>query len=509
MADLLIGETPLDLSAIERLLSSRPPRLALDPAAAERVSASRRVVDSAIRSGTVCYGINTGFGKLAQVVIPASKLKQLQVNLVRSHASGVGPPLDPSLSRLVLALRITNLARGHSGVRPELLRHALEVFNAGIVPVMPSRGSVGASGDLAPLAHLALVLIGEGRARWRGREMAGAEALRRAGLKPMRLAAKEGLALLNGTALSTALLAQAVLLARALARIADVACALTLEAYKGTDRAFDERIHALRGQPGQATVAANLRRLLQGSRILPSHRDCPRVQDPYSLRCAPQVHGASRDTLEHVTRVLSTELHAVTDNPLVLGDDEIVSGGNFHAQPIALAADHLKLAAAEWASISERRTEGLVNPDLSGLPPFLARQSGLQSGLMLSQVSAAALVSENKVLCHPASVDSIPTSAGREDHVSMAPAAGQQCLQVLDNALSVLAIELMAGRHALAFERKLRPGRGVAAAQRVLRRVVPALTEDRVLSDDIEAVVGVVRDGSLLAAVEQAIGPLD
>ncbi|MHC5211157.1 MAG: histidine ammonia-lyase [Planctomycetota bacterium] len=509
MARLNLGETPLGLADVARLLGGPTPVLALDPAAVPRIKTSRAAVDRAVREGRVCYGINTGFGRLANVVVPPPELRRLQVNLVRSHAAGVGPPLDEGVCRLAFALRITNLCRGYSGVRPALVEHALSVFNAGIVPILPSQGSVGASGDLAPLAHMALVLLGEGRAWRRGRAMDGARALEAAGIAPLRLAAKEGLALMNGTQVSTALLADAVLTARRLACVADIACALTLEAYKGTDSAFDARIHGLRGQPGQQVAASNLRRLLAGSRILPSHEDCPRVQDPYSLRCAPQVHGASRDVLAYAEAVLLAELHAVTDNPLVLDGEDIVSGGNFHAQPVGMAADALKLAAAEWASISERRTELLVNPDLSGLPAFLARKGGVQSGLMIAQVAAAALVSENKVLAHPASVDSIPTSAGKEDHVSMAPAAARQCRQILANATNVLAIELMAGFHALAFETKLRAGKGVEAARRALRPALRPLREDRVLSTDIEAVAGRIEDGTLLDAVEKAVGALD
>src|SRR5262245_3244010 len=509
MTSLNLGETPLALPDLEQLLQGTAPPLALDPAAAGRVKSSRRAVDNAVTEGRVCYGINTGFGKLAQVTVAEDQLRKLQVNLVRSHAAGVGPPLELGVCRLAFALRIANLCRGYSGVRSALIERALTVFNAGIVPVLPSRGSVGASGDLAPLAHMALVLLGEGKA-WRGgQSMTGAEALAAASLQPVRLAAKEGLALVNGTQVSTALPAASVLAARRLAHCADIACALTLEAYKGTDRAFDERIHALRGQPGQQRVADNLRRLLAGSEILPSHKDCARVQDPYSLRCAPQVHGASRDALHHVRDVLLREAHAVTDNPLVLDGKDIVSGGNFHAQPVALAADYLKLAAAEWASISERRTEILVNPDLSGLPAFLAHQGGVESGLMIAQVTAAALVSENKVLAHPACVDSIPTSGGKEDHVSMAPAAGLQCRQIVRHSTHVVAIELMCGFHALALETRLRPGRGVLAAQRALARVLKPLKTDRVLSGDIEGVAALIEDGSLTAAVEKAVGPLD
>ncbi len=512
MDRLLLGETPPDLAALERLLLGPVPTLALDPDAAGRVDASRRAVEAVAGGGRAVYGINTGFGELASVRVPDAQLRRLQLNLVRSHAAGVGPRLDAPVCRLAFALRLANLCRGHSGVRRALVDHGLAAFNAGIVPVLPSRGSVGASGDLAPLAHMALVLLGEGRAWLDGRELDGMAALRKAGLKPLSLRAKEGLALINGTQVSSALLADAVLAARRLSRVADVACAFTLEAYKGTDRAFDARIQVLRGQPGQLAAAANLRRLLAGSAILPSHRDCERVQDPYCLRCAPQVHGASRDVLQYSTDVLLREAHAVTDNPLVLDPDsapEIVSGGNFHAQPVAFAADVLKLAAAEWASISERRIELLVNPRLSGLPAFLAREPGLQSGLMIAHVTAAALVSENKVLAHPASVDSIPTSAGKEDHVSMAPAAGLQCRQIVRHATHVLAIELMTAFHGLAFERKLRAGRGVEAARRALKQVLKPLTDDRVLSGDIEAVARLIDDGSLLAAVEREVGALE
>jgi len=508
MTSLNLGGAPLALADLDRILHGPVPVLALDAEAGRRVASSRRSVDAAMAEGRVCYGINTGFGKLASVTVPPAKLRKLQVNLVRSHAAGVGPHLDRGVCRLAFALRISNLCRGYSGVRRALIDHALAVFNAGIVPILPSRGSVGASGDLAPLAHMALVLIGEGRA-WLGDEdLPGAEALARAGLKPLTLGAKEGLALVNGTQVSTALLADATCAALRLARAADIACALTLEAYKGTDAAYDERIHLLRGHPGQLLVASNLRRLLVGSEILPGHKNCGRVQDPYSLRCVPQVHGASRDTLAHVLGVLEREAFAVTDNPLVLEGGDIVSGGNFHAQPVALAADSLKVAAAEWASISERRIEDLVNPDISGLPAFLAREGGLQSGLMIAQVTAAALVSENKVLAHPASVDSIPTSAGKEDHVSMAPAAGIQCRQIVRHSTYVVAIELMTGFHGLAFETKLKAGRGVEAARRALGKVLKPLKDDRVIAGDIEAVAGLIDDGSLLAAVEKVVGPL-
>lgn len=509
MTSLKLGETPLGLSDLRRLLRGPAPRLELDRAALPRVEASRRAVDRALEEGAVCYGINTGFGKLSQMIVPAEQLQQLQTNLVRSHAAGVGELLELGLCRLAFALRIGNLARGYSGVRLELIDHALAVFNAGIVPCLPSRGSVGASGDLAPLAHMALLLMGEGRAWVDGRELSGAEALQAAGLQPIRLAAKEGLALVNGTQVSTALLADVVFGTRMLAVVADIACATTTEAFKGTALVYDERIHRLRGQPGQLVSASNLRRLLASSEILVGHKDCDRVQDPYSLRCAPQVHGASRDLLKHAEDVLRIEAFAVTDNPLVMEGGDIISGGNFHAQPIAVTADTLKIAAAEFASISERRTEILVNPDISGLPAFLAQHSGLESGLMIGQVTAAALVSENKVLAHPASVDSIPTSAGKEDHVSMAPAAGLQCREIVRNSQTVLAIELMTAFHGLGFERKLQPGVGVAAARELLSTVLAPLDGDRVLSGDIAAVTELVQSGKLVAAVEKVVGELD
>jgi len=509
MTTLELGDRHLTLSDLAALAGDAPPLLALSAAARERVEAARAVVDQAMAEGLVCYGINTGFGKLAGVTIARAELAVLQVNLVRSHAAGIGSPLDLGTSRLAFALRIANVAWGYSGVRPELVDHALAVFNAGIVPLLPSQGSVGASGDLAPLAHMALVLIGEGRAWWQGRDVSGAEALAAVGLEPFVLASKEGLALLNGTQVSTALLACAVLSARRLARTADIACALTVEAYKGTTTPFDERIHAIRRQPGQQLVASNLRRLLADSEIRLGHADCGRVQDNYCMRCTPQVHGASIDAIGYVEQVVESEAGAVTDNPLVFESGDILSGGNFHAQPVALAADFLKIATSELASISERRIELLVNPDISGLPAFLARNSGLQSGLMMSHVTAAALTSENKVLAHPASVDSIPTSAGKEDHVSMATHAARQAQTIVDNATYVLAIELMTGFHALAFEEHLRPGVGVEIARDVLGSVLEPLLDDRVLAPDIEAVAELVRRGALVTAVEESLGRLD
>jgi histidine ammonia-lyase len=508
MTTLMLGSNRLQIEDLERLLRPRPPQLATDAEAMEAVRAARQLIDAAMADGAVHYGINTGFGKLAGVVVPPEDLRALQVNLVRSHACGVGQPLDRSICQLAFALRIANMAQGRSGVRLALLEHAIQVFNAGIIPVLPAQGSVGASGDLAPLAHMALVLIGEGRA-WSGESVVdGDVALRDAGLEPIELHSKEGLSLLNGTQVSTALLADAVLRARRLAKAADIATALTLEAYKGTDVAFDARIHDLRGHEGQCMVASNLRRLLEGSELRASHADCDRVQDNYCLRCAPQVHGATWDGLRYIEGVLIREANAVTDNPLVFPEGDILSGGNFHAQPVAVAADFLKILISELANISERRIELLVNPDLSGLPPFLAEGSGLRSGLMIAQVTAAALVSENKVLAHPASVDSISTSAGKEDHVSMATHAARQAGQIVDNATFVLAIELMSAFHGLAFEKTYKSSVGVEAARGELARVLQPLTEDRVLSGDIEAVAEMVSEGRLITAVESCLGAL-
>ena len=509
MPTIALGRHPLTVSDLEALLGPEPPQLGLDAQAREALAATRRVVDGAMDAGLVRYGINTGFGKLAHKVIPEDQLRHLQVNLVRSHACGVGDPLPERVCRLAFALRLNNMAHGRSGVRPELLERGLAVFDAGIVPVLPSQGSVGASGDLAPLAHMALVLLGEGEAWHGGRMMSGAEALAAAGLEALELHSKEGLSLLNGTQVSTALLADALVGAWRLQRTADIATAMSLEAYKGTATAYDPRIHALRNHAGQQIVASNLRRLLAGSQVLEDHADCDRVQDNYSLRCAPQVQGASHDTLVHVTGVVEREANAVTDNPLVFPEGDVLSGGNFHAQPVALAADFLKIAVAELADISERRIEVLVNPDLSGLPAFLAPNSGVESGLMIAQVTAAALVSENKVLCHPASVDSIPTSAGKEDHVSMATHGARLARQVVDNATRVLAIELMTAYHGLALEKTLRAGEGVEAARACLGGVLAPLTGDRRFSGDIEAVAQLVASGALLSAVEEAVGPLD
>jgi histidine ammonia-lyase len=458
----------------------------LAPAARRRVRRSREVVARAVKRGTSVYGVNTGFGQLAQVRIDDDRLDELQRNLVRSHCAGVGEPLPERVVRAVLALRANCLARGHSGLRVETLERILQMLEHRIHPLVPAQGSVGASGDLAPLAQIALALIGEGRVRHAGRETGAASAWKRVGLAPLELAAKEGLALINGTQVMTAIGSLALLEAERLAVAADVIGAMSLEALKGSHRAFAKRIHDARPQRGQRTSAANLRRLLRDSPLERSHADCGRVQDCYSLRCIPQVHGAVRDALAYVRRVLAIELNASTDNPMVFEESgELVSAGNFHGQPVAVALDHLATAACSLGTISERRIERLLNPDLSELPAFLAHDPGLHSGFMMAQVTAAALVSENKVLAHPASVDSVPTSAGKEDHVSMGAHASRQAAQVVGHVRTVLAVELMCACQALDMHRPLRAARALEAVRRAVRRHVPHLDGDRVLAPDI------------------------
>jgi histidine ammonia-lyase len=472
----------------------------------ERAAAARAFLESEVGDHT--YGVNTGFGRFVSETIPPEHAAELQLRLLRSHACGVGEPYPDEIVRAAMLLRANTLAKGYSGARVETIELLLDVLAAGIVPLVPSRGSVGASGDLAPLAHLALPLVGEGEATLDGRRVSGAEALAAHGLAPVTLAAKEGLSLINGTQFMTAMATLALVRAGRLARTADVACAMSVEALQATPTSFHPAIHDARPLPGQGRSAATLRALLDGSAIVESHRWCDKVQDAYSLRCAPQVHGASRDLLDHVERTVAVELNAATDNPLVLLDEGIiVSNGNFHGQPIAIGLDCIAIACAELASISERRTERLVNPSLSdGLPPFLvAREEGLNSGFMIPQYVAAALVSENKALSHPASVDSIPTSAGQEDHVSMGNGAGLKALQVVQNAERVLAIELLAGAQAVEFLAPLQPGTGVRAARAFVRTLSDRVREDRPLSADIERVAASIRDGSLLDAVARDV----
>ncbi|HZJ55594.1 MAG TPA: histidine ammonia-lyase [Myxococcaceae bacterium] len=500
---LLDGET-LSLEEI-REVARGGVHVELAPEAVARVERARALVDRVAAGETAAYGINTGFGTLAEVRIDRKDLRTLQRNLLLSHAAGVGTPLPIPEARALLLLRCNVLAKGNSGIRPRTLQLALDMLNRGVIPVVPERGSVGASGDLAPLAHLALVLIGEGEAFVGGERLPGRAALARAGLEPVVLEAKEGLALVNGTQAMCAVGTLALLRAEELARTADLAGAMTLEGLLGSHRPFIAPIQAARPHPGQVAVAAHLRALLRDSEIVESHADCSKVQDPYSLRCMPQVHGAARDGLAHARSVLSIEVNSATDNPLVFpGEDLIVSGGNFHGQPVSLALDVLAIGCTQLAAISERRVEQLVNPALSGLPPFLARNSGLNSGFMIAQVTSAALVAESRVLSHPASVDSIPSSAGREDHVSMGMTAALKARQVVEFTRSCLAVEVLVAAQALDFRKPLRAGRGVSAAHAAVRQVVPSMEEDREIHRDIEAVSVLIDSGALLAAAHAA-----
>ncbi len=477
-------------------------RVRLAASAAERVRTARAFIERISGEGATVYGVTTGFGRLSGVKIPSDQLEQLQQNLLRSHASGVGEPFAIPTVRATMLLLANSLAHGHSGVRLETLQLLHDMLNAGVTPVVPKRGSVGASGDLAPLAHLSLVLIGEGEAYHGGERLPGAEALARAGLAPIKLGAKEGLALINGTHVMEACGALALADARRLVRAAEVAVAMSTEALLGSFVPLDSRIHVLRPQTGQSVSAARLRALLDESEINPSHADCGKVQDPYTLRCAPQVLGAARDALDYCERIFAAELEAVTDNPLVFPDDgEVLSGGNFHGQPLALALDFLGIAMAQVANFSERRTYSLMGPHSAeygpALPLFLTPEPGLNSGYMIAQYTAAALVNEIKVLAHPASIDSIPTSAGQEDFVSMGATAAIKLQQLLPLAYHVVAIELMCAAQGLEFRKPLRPGRGAEAAYDAVRTIIAPLTVDRPPSGDIEALAQALLDGLL------------
>ncbi len=463
--------------------------LSLAASTAAPMEAARAAVQRIVDNDEVVYGINTGFGKLASTRIGNDHLAELQRNLVLSHSVGTGDPLDAAVVRLVLATKAVSLARGHSGVRPALAEALLQLFNAGLTPSIPCKGSVGASGDLAPLAHLACVLIGEGEAFTAdGKRVSGAEAMRLIGLEPFVLGPKEGLALLNGTQVSTALALSGLFGAEKVFAAALMSGALSLEAIQGSIKPFDPRIHAARGQPGQIAVAGAVRALLEGSEIVPSHADCGRVQDPYSVRCIPQVMGACLDNLNHAARVLVIEANAASDNPLVFTDTgEVISGGNFHAEPVAFAADIIALAISEVGAISERRLALLLDTGLSGLPPFLVKDGGLNSGFMIAQVTAAALASENKSLAHPGSVDSLPTSANQEDHVSMATYAARRLGDMVGNTAVIVGIEAMAAAQGIELKRGLKSSPLVEAEFAAIRQKVAFLERDRYLAPDIES----------------------
>jgi len=462
------------------------------------IAAAQAIVDEIVAAGTVTYGVNTGFGKLASVRIADGDLSTLQRNLILSHAVGTGPALADEVVALVLAMKAASLARGASGVRPIVVEALIGALAAGALPVVPAKGSVGASGDLAPLAHLTAALMGVGEIRLKGTVLPAAQALARIGQAPLALGAKEGLALINGTQVSTALALAGL---AGIARVFDaalIAGALSVDALKGSDTPFDARIQALRGQPGQIVVAATLLELIAGSEIRESHRvGDSKVQDPYSLRCQPQVMGAVRDLLRNAAATLAIEANAVTDNPLVLGPGEIVSGGNFHAEPVAFAADMLAMAVCEIGNLAERRIALLVDPVMSGLPPFLARDAGLNSGFMIAQVTAAALASENKQKAHPASVDTIPTSANQEDHVSMATHGAFRLIEMAKNAASIVAVELMAAAEAIDHHRPLRTSPRLETVLALIRARIAPLTEDRYLAPDLAAATELVLSGAL------------
>jgi histidine ammonia-lyase len=487
-----------ELEAVARHGAPPPP---LDDDDRARIAAGRAVVERALEAGAAVYGVTTGFGQLESVRIAPADSAELQINLLRSHAVGSGPPLPREIVRGMLLLLASSLRRGHSGVRPELVELVLGVLERGVTPVVPSKGSVGSSGDLAPLAHLGLVLIGEGEAELAGERLAGGDALRRAGLAPVALTAKEGLAIINGTHLMAATGALAVRDAERLLDAATVAVALSLEAFKGSTVPFDARLHGLRAQPGPAKVAQRLTALLAGSPVVQSHADCGRVQDPYTLRCAPQVLGAVTDALAYIEEAIVRELDAVTDNPLVFpAEDEILSGGNFHGQPLSLPLDHLALAACELASFSERRTYALLSPSYAGLPAFLTPRPGLSSGLMIAQYAAAALVNESQVLAHPAGAGSIPTSAGQEDFNSMGALAALKARTALENAAQVIATELVCAVQGLEFHRPLQSTVALEQAAAQVRARVPRVEEDRSLAAELAGLAEALRTGEVVLA---------
>jgi histidine ammonia-lyase len=517
---LLIDGNNLSLQDVEEVARGKR-SVGLSAGAESQLAKSRAIIDQVVASGQAIYGVTTGFGKFKDITIKPDDSRTLQANLLLSHAAGVGPCFSKEIVRAALLLRANALAKGYSGIRSEVVHLLLECLNKGVHPLVPEQGSLGASGDLAPLAHLALALIGEGKAEYKGEIMTGRQALASAGLKPISLEAKEGLALLNGTQIMSSLGVVIVVEAERLCKLADIIGAMSLEAQLGSARPFTESIHRVRPHKGQIDSARNLRELLKDSAIVQSHVNCPMVQDAYSLRCMPQVHGATRQAVAHAREVFEIEINSATDNPLIF-EDEILNSGNFHGQPLAIVLDYLAVAVAELANISERRLERLVNPTLSnGLPAFLTKYGGLNSGYMIAQYTAAALVSENKCLAHPASVDSIPTSANQEDHVSMGATAGRKAFAILKNVQKVLAIELLCAAQGLDFrmydadvrERgcehaQLLPGPGVQAAYEAVRKHVPFLEYDRELHLDIDKAEELISGGQVLNAVETAIGPL-
>jgi histidine ammonia-lyase len=493
---LTLDPEAIDLAAIRQIWTGAPARL--DDASMQRVTEAAASVERIVAGGETVYGVNTGFGLLANTRIPDDRLAELQTNLILSHSAGLGDPLPRHVVRLMIVLKLLGLGRGYSGVRTEVIDALQALLDKDAMPLIPSQGSVGASGDLAPLAHLIAALMGHGRIDLAGQIMPAGAALQKLGMEPLQLGPKEGLALINGTQASTAIALDALFTGERLFAAALAAGALSVDALKGSVKPFDPRISALRGQPGQIRVAAALRDLLDGSAIVASHARCGRVQDPYSFRCQPQVMGAALDLLDNAARTLTIEAGAVTDNPIVFpGEDSAISGGNFHAQPVAFAADTIAMGLCEVGSISERRTAVLIDPKMSGLPPFLTEDSGANSGLMIPQVAAAALVSENKSLAFPASVDSIPTSAGQEDHVSMAPIAARKAGQIARNAAGVVAVELIAAAQGIDFHAPLETSARLRRVHAAVREITPHFTSDRYWADDMAALQAAVLDGRI------------
>lgn len=479
------------------------------PAAYEKIERSRRYVESILDDGMPHYGINTGFGAFESVRISKEDLQQLQLNLIRSHSAGVGEALPKEVVRAMMILRANALCRGHSGVRKSVIDAIADMLNAGVHPLVPSRGSVGASGDLAPLAHIALALIGEGKVEMNGEVMDSAEALEKAGITPVVLMEKEGLALINGTQLMTGIGAIAVHEAERMIKVLDAVAGLSLEVLTGTDSAFRREIHEARPHKGQVDTAANMRAILKDSEIIASHKGCPKVQDPYSLRCIPAVHGAAKEGLAFARRVIETEMNSSVDNPLIFPEaDVVISGGNFHGAPVALVLETMAVSLSFVANISERRTEKMINRHYSGLPAFLARNGGLNSGLMIAQYTSAALASENKVLCHPACCDTIPTSAGQEDHVSMGSISGLKLLRILENTWRVVAIEALCACEAMEHRKPMKNGLGTGIVYSLIREKVPPLNEDRPLYNDIASALETVRHAGFISSIEEEVGTL-
>lgn len=513
MKKFLLNGNNLNSQLAKEIVDKNIP-IGISPKAIINIKRSRDIIEKWIKNDEVIYGVTTGFGEFKDIKIPVKDLETLQRNLIISHCAGVGEPLPKNIVRLMLLLRINSLAKGFSGIRIELVDFLVNVFNSNVVAYVPSQGSVGSSGDLAPLAHLAAVIIGEGFAYYENNLLPAKEALSKAGLKPFTLSAKEGLAMINGTQMMTAFAVECINRAERLSKLADISGALSHEALRGSDNAFDERLQKARPHKGQINTALNLKRLLKNSEIRDSHIGCGKVQDAYSLRCMPQVHGAVKDTISHVKSVIETEVNSATDNPLIFpgengGEPSHIEGGNFHGEPIALVMDFLKIALSELGNISERRVARLVDGSLSDLPRFLTSKGGLNSGLMIAQYTSAALVSENKILCHPASVDSIPTSANQEDHNSLGSIASRKCFEVLNNAEKIIAIEFLCAAQGVDFLKPLKCGKGTNAAYKLIRESVKHISEDVITNEYIENIADVIYSDRFLSYIEDEAGRLN